>query len=140
MFFILIAICVVAVICQFDAIKSLITEVTASGNNSKFEIGQTAQLLSRFLIFTLPVATAIWILRVILRFANLNLSLAEDAAQREVMAQTYVNLLSTGQLTEKEDRQLMLAALFRPLPGIQEIDAAPINLGDILNPKAKSGK
>lgn len=73
-----------------------------------------------------------------MRFANLNLSLAEDASQRRVMAQTYVNLLATGQLTEKEDRQLMLAALFRPLPGIQEIDAAPTSLFDFINPtKAK---
>ena len=123
---------------NFDVIKNLITEVAPSDKATGSEISDTALLFSRFLIVTLPVAIVVWILRAILRFANLNLSLAEDAAQREVMAQTYVNLLATGQLTEKEDRQLMLSALFRPLPGIQEIDAAPTTIIDISNPtKAK---
>ena len=124
---------------NFDDIKILITEVAPSGKANGSEISYTALLFSRFLIITLPAAIVIWILRAVLRFANLNLSLAEDAAQREVMAQTYVNLLADGQLTEKEDRQLMLSALFRPLPGIQEIDAAPTTIIDISNPtKSKS--
>lgn len=96
------------------------------------------QLISRVLLITLPSIIVIWVLRTILRWANLNLALAEDAAQRSVMAQTYVNLLTNGDVTEdKDDRKVMLEAIFRPLPGIQEMDSAPPSIINFANPKAK---
>jgi hypothetical protein len=93
--------------------------------------------ISRILFITAPLAVVIWVLRAILRRANLNLALAEDAAQRSVMAQTYVNLLTNGDVTEdKDDRKIMLEAIFRPLPGIQEMDTAPPSIINFSNPKA----
>ncbi|MEP6435442.1 MAG: DUF6161 domain-containing protein, partial [Lentilitoribacter sp.] len=95
------------------------------------------QAFSHLILITLPLGVMVWILRTVLRWANLNLALAEDAAQRSVMAQTYVNLLTNGDVTEdKDDRKVMLEAIFRALPGIQEMDTAPPSIINFSNPKS----
>jgi len=97
----------------------------------------TAQLLSHIVLISLPFATVLWILRAILRWANLNLSLAEDAAQRSVLAQTYVNLLANGHIEQDKDREIMLSALFRPLPGLKNIDIPPMSIREYVDPTGK---
>ena len=97
----------------------------------------TAQLLSRIVLISLPFATLLWVLRAILRWANLNLSLAEDAAQRSVLAQTYVNLLAHGHIDQDKDREIMLSALFRPLPGLKDIDIPPMSIREYVDPNGK---
>lgn len=95
------------------------------------------QAFSHLILITLPLGIVVWVLRTVLRWANLNLALAEDAAQRSVMAQTYVNLLTNGDVTEdKDDRKVMLEAIFRALPGIQEMDTAPPSIINFSNPKS----
>lgn len=117
----------------------IIETVALTGTTPKTgAVPLTAQLLSRIVLISLPFAIAIWLLRAILRWANLNLSLAEDAAQRAVLAKTYVNLISDGAVIESEDRQIMLNSLFRPLPGIKDLDIPPTTLKDFVD--IKSGK
>lgn len=97
-----------------------------------------ANLISRTIITSLPISLLIWILRAILRWANMNLSLAEDAAQRRVLANTYVNLLATEKEHMPEERAIMLNAIFRPLPGVKDMDVEPTTIVDIV--KAARGK
>ncbi len=114
---------------HFDPILEFLSKIFASSN------GSIADIVSRVVLITIPIGIAIWVLRALLRWANLNLALAEDAAQRSVMAQTYVNLLTSGDVTEdKDDRKVMLEAIFRPLPGIQEMDTAPPSIINFSNP------
>lgn len=105
--------------------------VDADGN----PIQMGAQMLSRVVLISLPFGIAIWLLRAVLRWANLNLSLAEDATQRVVLSQTFINLMSEGAVKEDQDRQIMLTALFRPLPGVKDLDIAPTTIKDIVDPK-----
>lgn len=133
-------------ICLFTAVIIAISTLGFWFNQSIFDyIGKIfvgtpdsiTHVISRILLITAPLGVVIWVLRAILRWANLNLALAEDAAQRSVMAQTYVNLLTNGDVTEdKDDRKIMLEAIFRPLPGIQEMDTAPPSIINFSNPKA----
>ncbi len=95
-----------------------------------------AVTLSRVLLISLPVGMILWILRAVLRVALLNLSLREDAAQRSVMIQTYVNLVSAGSAQDETDRGLILSAIFRPLPDEHNAEVAPPNLADLMKSKA----
>lgn len=122
----------------------LIAVLTAIYNGPIFEFlgnifsvakDNLTQAFSHLILITLPLGVVVWVLRTVLRWANLNLALAEDAAQRSVMAQTYVNLLTNGDVTEdKDDRKVMLEAIFRALPGIQEMDTAPPSIINFANP------
>lgn len=118
---------------HFDHAFNFLNQIFSNTN------GTIADAVSRIVVITIPIGTVIWVLRAILRWANLNLALAEDAAQRSVMAKTYVNLLKNGDVTEdKDDRKVMLEAIFRALPGIQEMDTAPPSIINFANPS--SGK
>ncbi|CAN7334865.1 hypothetical protein LJR090_002537 [Bosea sp. LjRoot90] len=80
-----------------------------------------------------------WALRFLGRFVTENMTLQADAAQREVMIQTYLALVGDEKaLMEQTDRTLILNAIFRPLPGHQSEDVAPPTLLDIV--KSASGK
>lgn len=57
---------------------------------------------------------SVWALRLVVRMFLSNLHLASDADERVVMVKTYLSLLEGKALESKEDRQLILQALFRP--------------------------
>lgn len=85
-------------------------------------------------LFVLIPAVGIgWVLRIISRFINNNQVLADDARHREVMTQTYLNLVAdkSSGVTE-QDRLIMLSAIFRPLPGAQTDEVAPPTILDLL--------
>ena len=96
--------------------------------------GQTLAL-GNLVVVTIPVLGYAWVLRLISRFTLQNMSLADDAAQRSVMARTFIRLVGQGQIDEKHDRTIMLSALFRPLPGASDPDIQPPNLTDFLKGK-----
>ena len=56
----------------------------------------------------------VWGVRLCVRMFLSHLHLTTDAAERVVMVRTYLSLLEGDRLASKEDRQLILQALFRP--------------------------
>lgn len=80
----------------------------------------------------------VWGLRLVVRMFLSHLHLATDAAERVVMTQTYLSLMEGDQLTSKEDRQLILQALFRPASdGIVKDEGVPFSLAEVLTRTGK---
>lgn len=81
---------------------------------------------------------AVWGLRLVVRIFLSHLHLATDAAERVVMARTYLSLLEGDRLTSKEDRQLILQALFRPTSdGIVKDEGIPPSALEFLTRQSK---
>ncbi len=76
---------------------------------------------------------AVWAVRLVVRMFLSNLHLATDAAERFVMLKTYLSLLVGDRLASKEDRQLILQALFRPASdGIVKDEGIPPSFLEVL--------
>lgn len=81
---------------------------------------------------------AVWGVRLVVRMFLSHLHLATDAAERVVMARTYLSLLEGDRLASKEDRQLILQALFRPASdGIVKDEGVPFSLAEVLTRTGK---
>lgn len=81
---------------------------------------------------------AVWGVRLVVRMFLSHLHLATDAAERVVMTRTYLSLLEGDRLTSKEDRQLILQALFRPTSdGIVKDEGVPFSLAEVLTRTGK---
>ncbi len=81
---------------------------------------------------------AVWGLRLVVRMFLSHLHLATDAAERVVMARTYLSLLEGDKLASKEDRQLILQALFRPTSdGIVKDEGIPPSMLEFLTRQSK---
>lgn len=80
----------------------------------------------------------VWGLRLVVRMFLSHLHLATDAAERVVMTHTYLSLMEGDQLSSKEDRQLILQALFRPASdGIVKDEGVPFSLAEVLTRTGK---
>lgn len=64
-------------------------------------------------VFLLVAGPVLWFVRLVGRLYTSNVETAEDAAERVVMAQTYLAMLKEGSFDESL-RHLILASLFRP--------------------------
>ena len=83
---------------------------------------------------------ALWGARLIVRMFLSHLHLLTDAAERVVMVKTYLSLLEGDQLADKEDRQLILNALFRPAAdGIVKDEGIPPSMLEFLTRQGKTG-
>src|SRR5690606_19942096 len=71
-------------------------------------------VLNRVIVFGLPIALYIWLIKYFIRLNQHNLLLAEDAAQRSAMIGTYVNLIAKEKAASETDRGVVLQAIFRP--------------------------
>lgn len=92
----------------------------------------------RLAVLALVGVFSVWALRLVVRMFLSHLHLLTDAAERVVMVQTYLSLLEGDHLTSKEDRQLILQALFRPASdGIVKDEGVPFSLAEALT---RSGK
>lgn len=81
---------------------------------------------------------SVWGLRLLVRMFLSHLHLLTDARERVVMVKTYLSLLEGNQLSSKEDRQLVLQALFRPASdGIVKDEALPFSLAEALTRPGK---
>ena len=81
---------------------------------------------------------AVWGVRLVVRMFLSHLHLASDAAERVVMTRTYLSLLEGDRLSSKEDRQLILQALFRPASdGIVKDEGVPFSLAEVLTRTGK---
>jgi hypothetical protein len=74
-----------------------------------------------------------WCLKLLARFVHTNSILGDDSRQRQAMTRTYLSLVADkdSQVT-KEDRIIMLNAIFRPLPGSQNDEVAPPTILDLM--------
>lgn len=92
----------------------------------------------RLAVLALIGVFTVWALRLVVRMFLSHLHLLTDAGERVVMVQTYLSLLEGDHLTSKEDRQLILQALFRPAAdGIVKDEGVPFSLAEALT---RSGK
>ena len=83
---------------------------------------------------------ALWGARLIVRMFLSHLHLLTDAAERVVMVKTYLSLLEGDRLASKEDRQLILNALFRPAAdGIVKDEGIPPSMLEFLTRQGKTG-
>lgn len=80
----------------------------------------------RLALLALVAVFLVWGVRLVVRMFLSHLHLLTDAAERVVMVKTYLSLLEGDRLTSREDRQLILQALFRPAAdGIVKDEAVP---------------
>lgn len=76
----------------------------------------TIAAISRLVIVTVPIFLYIWAIRLVVRFNSRSLMLLDDARLRLTMLDTFFHLIEKEGAV-KEDRALVLNALFRPAPG-----------------------
>nr|QCL10528.1 hypothetical protein pC6.5c_635 [Rhizobium rhizogenes] len=72
--------------------------------------------INRLILIVLPLALLIWFARLVVRYMNRSLALADDAQLRQAMMDTFLRLDIDSELS-KEERNVMLSALYRPGPG-----------------------
>lgn len=99
----------------------------------------TAPETWRLAVLALVGVFTVWALRLVVRMFLSHLHLLTDASERVVMVQTYLSLLEGEHLDSKEDRQLILQALFRPAAdGIVKDEGIPFSLAEVLTRSGKS--
>lgn len=92
----------------------------------------------RLAVLALVGMFTVWALRLVVRMFLSHLHLLTDASERVVMVQTYLSLLEGEHLDSKEDRQLILQALFRPASdGIVKDEGVPFSLAEALTRTGK---
>ncbi|RUM24370.1 hypothetical protein EFQ99_16415 [Rhizobium vallis] len=111
-----------------------IAETTLLGiDQSKAEGGILLGLaINRIVIVTVPLALYFWMVRILVRFNLRSQMLMDDARQRHTMMNTYFHLIEK-QSAVKEDRALILNALFRPTPGQQNDSVDPPNFTELMD-------
>ena len=93
----------------------------------------------RLAVLALIGVFSVWALRLLVRMFLSHLHLLTDAGERVVMVHTYLSLLEGDRLNSKEDRQLILQALFRPASdGIVKDEGVPFSLAEMLTRTGKA--
>lgn len=93
----------------------------------------------RFAALVLIGLFAVWGVRLVVRMFLSHVHLMTDAGERVVMVKTYLSLLEGDRLASKEDRQLILQALFRPATdGIVKDEGIPPSYLEMLTRNPKS--
>lgn len=83
------------------------------------------------IVFSVGVAIWAWPLRIASKLYLTHTQLFEDAAEREVIARTFLALGDLVQLTDS-DRQLLLGALLRPASISLASDDSGLNIADVI--------
>ncbi|WLR92926.1 DUF6161 domain-containing protein [Shinella zoogloeoides] len=115
-----------------SALKHIGDVATADLPANASTVQQTVSAVSRLVIITVPLALYFWIVRLLVRFNLHSLALMEDARQRHTMMDTYFHLIGR-QAAVREDRALILNALFRPTPGHNSDSVDPPNFTELLD-------
>jgi len=91
-----------------------------------------------FLVLLLiPILAIGWLLRIGGKIATQALTLKADAEQRSALVDTYLSLVADPKAgIDKNDRAIVLNALFRPLPGETE-DILPPNVLELIKDRIK---
>lgn len=92
----------------------------------------------RVAVLVLISLFTVWGVRLLVRMFLSHLHLNTDAAERVVMVRTYLSLLEGDRLASKEDRQLILQALFRPASdGIVKDEGLPPSMFEFLTRQSR---
>jgi len=90
----------------------------------------------RIVLLVLLSVFSVWAIRLVVRIFLSQIHLATDAGERIVMVKTYLALLEGDKLATKEDRQLILQALFRTAAdGIVKDEGVPPSFLELLTRK-----
>ena len=95
-------------------------------------ISNSSSLL-HYLPYLLIFSLLIWVSRIFLKVMFSNLHLKEEALEKETQILTYLALIKEGAGLEKEDRKLILEAIFRPSTNGLIKDESNVTLLDIAN-------
>lgn len=103
-----------------------VAQVSTDGSKQEtWHLDVAALLLKATLCF--------WVLRVMVRIFLSHVHLENDAAERVTMANTYLSLLRSGKMQDKDDLKTVLAALFRPTgDGIVKDEGMPLSITEIV--------
>lgn len=97
-------------------------------NETTHDISYIAILLVGLIFVALA-----WVFRMLGRFVLDNFTLASDARQRQMILQTFLNLVGTPDAKMQDgERVLILSAIFRPVAGQGPDDPAPSSLLDLM--------
>lgn len=91
----------------------------------------TMASLNRLLVIAAPLVLYLWMVRIIVRLNMHSLVLADDAHQRRTIMDTYIHMIEK-QIAQREDRALLLNAIFRPPPGQVNDSVEPPNFAELL--------
>jgi len=94
-------------------------------------------LLSIIAFVKLPIAFYFWIVKLVVRYNSRTLLLLDDSVQRNTMLETYLYLAEQDEGV-KNDRAIILEALFRAIPGHGNEASEPFAIADLL--KAAGGQ
>lgn len=125
--FLLIATPIVLAVCFTTEILHYLAQIVAASalptidsNGQQLPPPTDAQVtiaaVGRLVIVTVPIFLYIWAIRLVVRFNSRSLLLLDDARLRLTMLDTFFHLIEKEGAV-KEDRALVLNALFRPAPG-----------------------
>lgn len=91
------------------------------------------------LVVGVGITLLIWFLRIVVRIFMSQLHLATEAAEKKVIVQTFLALMAEN-VIETKDKELILAALFRPSStGIVKEDGGPAGFWELIG-KIVGGK
>ncbi|SDR30733.1 hypothetical protein [Pseudovibrio sp. Tun.PSC04-5.I4] len=91
--------------------------IANSSSSQEISLGvELIRQVGKLFFLTVPLVIYFWICRLVVRYVLRSLVLMDDASQRRVVLDTYLNLISEG-VAKEDDRQLLLQAIFAPLPG-----------------------
>ncbi len=98
----------------------------------------TIAAIGRLVIVTVPIFLYVWAIRLVVRFNARSLMLLDDARLRLTMLDTFFHLIEKEGAV-KEDRALVLNALFRPAPGHGD-NVEPPNFTELVTKAIGTGK
>ncbi len=125
--FLMIAGPIVLAICMTPQVLHYLAQIVAASSLPPIDVnGQllptpsdtqvTIAAIGRLVIVTVPIFLYVWAIRLVVRFNSRSLMLLDDARLRLTMLDTFFHLIEKEGAV-KEDRALVLNALFRPAPG-----------------------
>ena len=99
----------------------------------------TAPETWRLAVLALVAVFTVWGVRLIVRLFLSHQHLYTDAQERITMVQTYLSLMEGEHLASRNDRQLILQALFRPASdGLVKDEGVPFSLAEVITRQGKS--
>jgi hypothetical protein len=109
-----------------DLMKNGLTEISVTPDKTDLLTVFHYQVLATATATIIVLTMYLWMIRIIVRVYTTEHHLAIDAGARGAMNQTYLGLIAAGAANE-QDRQIVLAALFRPVQdGIVKDDGMPL--------------
>jgi hypothetical protein len=93
-----------------------------NGGDGKATAEYAIAALNRLVFIAFPLGLYVWLVRLIVRFNTRSLTLMDDATTRQALMDTFYRIATDNGATDKE-REMMLQAIFRPLPGHQNESA-----------------